>query len=645
LSPVNVPPADSAYLDDAVPLRDYWRVLVRHRTFICGLVVLTALATALFTLLQRNIYQSSATLMPLGASRSGLAGALGELGGFLPPGIGGKESPTDRLLAVLQSRTLATDVIEHSDLLHVLFVEQWDAEQRQWRTTPAPTLQDAVRTLGGLVSITASRQGVLTIAVTHHDAVLAAGIANAYVDALQRALNENAFSLAKKNRVFIAAQLEKTRQDLDSAEEVLKQFEQTYKIIALDAQTKAAVEATAAIEGQIRAREVQLGVQQRLLTGASREVYLLQEELQALRVQLARLQNGLPSPRLVPDHQAVAIENQAQFSFEQAPEIKLRYARLQREALVQNKLFTLLAQQLEQARIEEARDETAFQVLDRALPPERKFKPKRSTTVMLATVVSAFVGIMLAFFREYADATIRTREQIERHVGLPLLVTIPAAEPSRRRRQQAAVASAPVLQPSDPAVTEALRYLSTRLKQPHHGQRLQTILLVGIGPDDDTVALLAQLAVVAASTGERTLLIDSNVRQPALHSLLRCPLTPGLAEALATPETWPQVIQHTTYTHLDLVAAGTVTPATYAALDSTALDALLARAKETYDLIVCAAPPVLGLTDAAVLGSKVDATCLVLTCGVSPLDTALEARSVLESVQANLIGAILIGKI
>ena len=645
---MNAHPADSSYLDDAGSLRDYWRVLVRRRTFICGLVLLTAIATALFTLSQPNIYQSSATLMPLGASRGGLSGALGELSGFLPPALAGREILTApfRLLNVLQSRTLAVDVIEHLHLLPILFVKRWDAEKQQWRTRPYPTLQDAVRLLHGLVSITLNRQGgVITIAATHADAGLAAAIANAYVEALQRALNENAFSLATKNRVFIASQLEKTRQDLDSAEEALKQFEQTYTIIALEAQTKATVEATATIEGQIRAREVQLGVQQRLLTGASREVYLLQEELQAWRAQLARLQHGLPAPRPVSDHQA--IEDQAWLSFDQAPDVKLRYARLQREALVQNKLFALLAQQLEQAKIDEARDETAFQSLDRALPPERKFKPKRTMTVLLAMVASTFVGIILAFFREYVDTTIRTREQVERQVGLPLLVAVPAVGPPRRRRQRhqahLGVTGSPVLQPSDTAVTEALRYLYTRLKQVHHGQRLQTILCVGAGPDDDTVSLLANLAMVAASTGERTLLVDGNVRQPALHSLLHCLLSPGLADVLATPEGWQHVIQKTPFTNLHLVAAGTVTPATCAALESSALDTLLTQSKESYDLILCASPPVLGVTDAAVLGSKVDATCLVLTCGASPLDSVLEAKSVLEAVQANIIGAILTG--
>ena len=106
----------------------------------------------------------------------------------------------------------------------------------------------------------------------------------------------------------------------------------------------------------------------------------------------------------------------------------MQYTRLQREALVQNKLFTLLAQQLEQAKIEEARDETAFQVLDRAIPPERKSKPARAKMVLLSMLVSLFAGVMLAFVREYVDATVRTKEQVERQVGLALLVTLPAVE-------------------------------------------------------------------------------------------------------------------------------------------------------------------------------------------------------------------------
>ena len=93
-----------------------------------------------------------------------------------------------------------------------------------------------------------------------------------------------------------------------------------------------------------------------------------------------------------------------------------------------------------------------------------------------------------------------------------------------------------------------------------------------------------------------------------------------------------------------MVAAGTVTPTTSAALESAAFDALLASYKKDYDLILCAAPPVLGCTDAAVLGSKVDATCLVMTSGVSRMDANFEAKNVLEAVQASVIGAILMSR-
>jgi uncharacterized protein involved in exopolysaccharide biosynthesis len=277
-STVDLPPGE-----EAIDLRAYWRVLVRRRALILGLVVVVTVATAFLTLLQPNIYQSTATLMPLGTSRGGLSTAiLGELGGLLPSGAGallGKESPTDRLLAILRSRTLAVEIIQSLDLLPILFTKKWHADKQQWLTNKPPTLQDAVRKLDTLVSMTASRQNVITIAVSHTDPVLAATIANRYIDALQNAVNTNAFSIAKKNRTFIAAQLENTRKDLASAEEMLRQFEQTHKIVALEAQTIAAVKAIAEVEAQIREKEVQVGVFQRLITKANREVYLVQEEL------------------------------------------------------------------------------------------------------------------------------------------------------------------------------------------------------------------------------------------------------------------------------------------------------------------------------------------------------------------------------
>jgi capsular exopolysaccharide synthesis family protein len=189
-----------------------------------------------------------------------------------------------------------------------------------------------------------------------------------------------------------------------------------------------------------------------------------------------------------------------------------------------------------------------------------------------------------------------------------------------------------------------LRYLHTRLKRLKSERPIHTVLLVAPEPGATTATLLVDLGMVAASTGERTLLVDSNVHQPSLHSLLRCALTPGLADVLATPDIWPQSIQCTQVDNLHIVTAGTATPTTSAVLESSAFETLLASYKKDYDLILCTAPPVLGCTDAAVLGSKVDATCLVLTSGVSHIEAALEAKNVLEAVQANVIGTVLMSR-
>jgi uncharacterized protein involved in exopolysaccharide biosynthesis/Mrp family chromosome partitioning ATPase len=630
--------------EDEITLRDYWRILVLRRLFILGSVCLTTLVTAAFMFLLPNVYQSKATLLPLGKTVGGVRGMLGELGGVLPLGSLGQEGPAERIQAILHSRTLAEDVIQELNLLPRLFAKQWDAIQQRWQTSKPPTMHDAVRELASLVTITTERKtNVVTIAVEQTDAALAATIANQYIEALQRTLNDKAFSLAKKNRLFTESQVQKTRQELTTAEEALRQFEQQHKIVALEAQMTAAVNVIAMLEGEIMAKEVQLRVLQRSVTGASREATLLQEELQGLRAQLERLLHGSgashqPVPEAVPNAQVFP-------AVAEVPEIKLQYSRLQREAILQGKLFTLLMQQLEQAKIEETQDEMAFQVLDRAIPPRQHVKPRRLRSVALAAIVGAFLGVFASFFREYLDPIIHTREQVERQIGIPVLATVPLSRARMRRLQprQAVSERAELVlpQPSDTAVVEAYRYLYTRLKHLNGERRLRTVLFTSAGPDETLPTLLTNFAIIAAGVGEKILLVDSNARQPTLHHLLQCPPTPGLAEILANPEEWRKGIQATSVANLHLLPTGTVSSVTFTAFEAPVFDLLLARFKEAYELILYLAPPVPGVTDAVVLGSKMDATCLVLSCGDSRFEVVKESKAVLDSVRANSVGVVL----
>jgi capsular exopolysaccharide synthesis family protein len=632
--------------EDEINLREYWHVLLRRRWFVVRTVCAVVVLTVVVTLLLPDIYQSKAVLIPLGKPTSTLQSALGELGSLLPIGAASTENPATRLLAILQSRTLAEEVIQRLDLMPRLFAKSWDVDQKRWQTDEPPTMSEAVKMMQEEVVASAwdEQKGIITITVEYTDAALAAAVANTYIETLQRSLNENAFTLAKKNRVFVEAQLDKTREDLNAAEEALRQFELVYGIVALDVQAQAAVTALATLEGQIMAKEVQLGVLQRTLTGSSREVYLLQEELKELRTQLTRLQQSDAAAAAASEAQRPVI--QSSLSLDKAPEIKLQYARLQRDSLIQNKLFTLLTQQLEQARIEEARDETAFQLLDKAVPAEEKAKPRRALIVALVAVASTFIGALLAFFRDSVDTTLRTREQVERQAGIAILASLPSSGPPQRRRRAQAqtVEDSHLLQPlSDGPRSEALRYLHTRVKHYNREQRVQSLLLVSPGPDEGATMTLVNLALVAASVGEKILLIDSDLRRPELHQLLQCSPTPGLVDILIDPESWQKGIHTTHVENLHLVPAGSVTPQAPMALESPAFSVLLARFRTMYDLILCAAPPICRYTDAAVLSATLDATCLILTYGVSRVDALLEAKVALEAVQGNIIGAVVVG--
>jgi capsular exopolysaccharide synthesis family protein len=637
--------ARNALGENEINLREYWQAIIRRRRLVVAIVCILSLTTVVVSLLFSDIYQGKAVLIPLSKSTSGLQAALGELGSLLPIGLTDSENPSTRLLAILQSRTLVETVIQRLGLLPLLYADVWDANTQQWLTDDPPTMQDAVRLM--LTDVVASEldetKGILNITANHADPVLAAAIVNQFIAVLQQLLNENAFTLAKKNRVFIETQLQQTRKDLAVAEEALQQFEQSHGIVSLEAQAQVAVSALAGLEAQIMAKEVQLGVLQRALTKSSREVYFLQEEIQGLRSQLARLQQGVSSSLSVPTD--LGRNHQLFPAFDKAPDIKLQYARLQREALIQNKLFTLLVQQYEQAKIEEVRDETAFQILDRAIPPDEKAKPNRKVIVILAAMTSFFLGVFVAFVRDAADTSIRTREQVESRVGISVLAAIPSPLPQPRRRWHQKPWPEARLLVSPPPHTpygEAFRYLYARLKHHHNGHGVQVILLTSPGAEEETGTVLVNLAVVTASLGEKTLLVDSNLQQPALHSLLHCSLSPGLIDTLASPERWQENICSTSVENLHLLTAGTVSVSTRLALESLTFDHLLTHLREVYKWVLFAAPPVLSATDAAVLSTKVDATCLVLTCHVSRFETIAAAKTALEAVEGKVVGAILL---
>jgi uncharacterized protein involved in exopolysaccharide biosynthesis len=383
--------------EEEVNLLDYWRVLWKRRWLIGGLFFVSVATALVVSLLLPKIYESTATLLPsldskegagLGAllAATGAGGAAQSLGISLP---GAPATPTDLFVAMLKSRIMADEVIKRYNLMDYY---------------EAGTMQDARRALEGNSKITVSKEKVIKIIVEAKSPQLAADIANFYVsnlDRLNRTLN---VSKASQNRTFIERRLAETQVNLVRAEEALKEFQTQNKTVAVEAQSKAMIEAAATIQGQITAQEVQLQVMSGYLSADNPEMSRVRSSIEELRKQLYLLESGkggkgmLPGDRLHPAMITV-------------PSLALEYGRLMRELKVQETLYTLLTSQLEQAKLAEARDTPTVQVLDPAVPAERKSRPSITLNMIIGGLVALFAGIFLAFFLEYLERVRLRRPQ------------------------------------------------------------------------------------------------------------------------------------------------------------------------------------------------------------------------------------------
>ena len=374
---------------DEVTLFDYWQVISKRKWGIIALCAVMTMGTLVVSFLLPKIYESTATLLPQLESNNGVglgalfasgaaSSAAQSLGISLP---GSPATPTDVFTAMLKSRIMADDIIRRFNLM-----EHYETK----------TMHDARVGLEGATRIVVTKEKVIKVAVEDRDPQLASDIANFYVSNLDRLNQTLSVSKARENRKFIEQRVAETQTALVKVEDALKEFQTQNRTVAIEAQSKAMIEATAMIQAQIMAQEVQLQVMGSYLSSNNPEIARVQSSISELRKQLQIMETGksgkerLPGDRLRPAITSV-------------PTLALEYGRLARDLKVQETLYALLISQYEQAKLTEARDTPTVQVLDPAIPAERKSRPKILLNVLIAGILSLFVGLFWAFVRGAMD--------------------------------------------------------------------------------------------------------------------------------------------------------------------------------------------------------------------------------------------------
>ena len=381
--PEQTPPMSLA--TEESPLHRHWRVIRKRQWLVVGLFAVSVLTAMVVSLLLPKYYESTATLLPPTESRDGMSGLnllaaskAAELGMALP---GMPATKSDIFVAMLKSRVMADAVVSRFDLKQVY---------------RAKTMVDARKGLDAATKITVGREKVIRITVEDTDPARAAEIANFYCTNLDRLNQTVHITSASHNRAFIERRLAESQVSLVKAEEALKEFQTVNKTVAVETQSKAMIEAAAVLQGQITAQEVQLKVMSGYLSPDNPEMTRLRSALEELKKQLYVMESGtsgkgmLPGDRLHPAMITV-------------PSLSLDYGRLVRELKVQETVYTLLTSQYEQAKLAEARDTPTVQVLDPAIPAERKSRPSIRQNMMIAGVLALTLGIALALFLEYRE--------------------------------------------------------------------------------------------------------------------------------------------------------------------------------------------------------------------------------------------------
>lgn len=374
---------NSAQKDEQVSVLDLLIVLAQRKRLILGITAAFAISATIVSLILPPRYTATVTLLPpqqnssmggmLASQMSGVAGMAALAGASL-----GIKNPNDMFVAMFKSRTVEDAMVQHFGLM-----QEYHARY----------LSDARKIFEGHLTVDGNgKDSLIHISIEDRDPKRAMDLANGYVDQFRSLSQHLAITEASQRRLFFEQQLEQAKNNLADAEEALKKTELTTGVIQLDSQARALINEAATLRAQIAAREVQIQGMQTYATGENGDVVQAQRELESMRAQLAKLggSEGGPSDELIVPKGRV-------------PEAGLEYVRKLRDVKYQETIFDILARQFEVAKLDEAKQGALVQVVDPAVPPERRSFPKRTLIVVGATLLgfclAVFVVLLQASFR------------------------------------------------------------------------------------------------------------------------------------------------------------------------------------------------------------------------------------------------------
>lgn len=354
---------------------------------------------------------------------------------------------------------------------------------------------------------------------------------------------------------------------------------------------------------------------------------------------------GLEYRRLAINESLARYESQ----FERLPQVAMEYASLQRARTSSEKLYLMLEERYNEALITEQSQFGSVDIIDRALVPERPVSPNVRLNLLLGLLLGGGLGVGFVIGRERLYAPVRTPEEIMKN-GYDTLTTVASMNseikrlaPAGRIKQNKKDLDAHLIMLTNPLspTAESYRLLRTNLQYAQVDKKIRTLLVTSANRGEGKSTTIANLAISYAQAGENTLLIDCDMRKPALADELDQLSKPGLTEVLADEMSFNDAVQKTAVDHLDFLACGTL-PANPAELvGSKKMKKLLDTLSGRYRIILLDSPPVLAASDPLVLSTLTDSVVLVVASNRTKMKELDLTRSSLTRVGSRITGVVI----
>jgi capsular exopolysaccharide synthesis family protein len=673
--------------EEEIHLRDYWKIILKYRWFVLSFFIIVVSLGTVWTFMQRPIYRATSTIW--------IEKEAPKVVSFQEV-LSVDTSTTDYYQTqyqILQSQTIARKVIFKLKLYQNPEFALADGVPMD----PPKDYNDIdiriVKAFLSRLSIEPVRNSrIVKINFESYSPELAAQIANTVADVYIEQSLETKTGVSQDAVNWLQKKIVELRKKVEESEMKVQKYKEENQIISIEEKETIIAQQLNELNQQLmdaRVKRVEAETRYTNLKRLSKETEMIQstpevignpfiQSLKAKEVELEREyaemseKYGPKHPQLVRlrsqldeiKHRinlevrkiinsikteyevAKAREETIMKSFEELKEEaqefnkkSIEFGVLKRQAESDRQMYEILLKRLNEASIGEDIQAVNVRIVDRAVVQNNPVKPKKLLNTLISIGMGLGLGIALAFFFEYFDNTFRTPEDVENTLVIPFLGIVPDIKLDENEPES--MRDLIVQKKTRSTAAEAFRSIRTNLLLSYAERKPDIILVSSPGPYEGKSLVSTNLSLILAQTGERVLLIDGDMRKPRVHKIFGLDDSKGLSTLLTGHSDIKEIILETGVPNLYFIPAGPKPPNPAELLGSGKMTEITQELKKRFEYIIIDSPPLIAVTDSAVLSKIVSGVVIVLKAGQTTKELARRAIKNLKDINAKILGAIL----